>query len=180
MTCACPGECAPQHKSSPGVIEHDELILFVLVNPTTYKNGDLSAGCFSDSQLKKGVQSVCRIRHTTAEEIDRCVVAHLIKKEGRELHGSAAATAGEIRAIRGPGGGQAFCVVDDPLHDEYNDPSRPDVKFEVFLAHAHLGFSAKTLSDESWNKNTRVALMATLASTFKTRGCPIPIANWYA
>ncbi|WP_417218997.1 hypothetical protein [Achromobacter spanius] len=180
MSCACPGECSPQHGSSPGVVDNDELILLVLVNPITYKDGDLSSSSFSASQLKKGIQSVCRVRHSTAEQVDRCVVTPLMKKSGRTFHGSAAASAGDIRAIQGADGEQAFCVVDDPIHEDYVVENRPEVKPEVFLGHAHIGFSTATQNETFWRKNNKLALMATLALKFKGRGCPLPIEHWYA
>lgn len=180
MTCACPDECSPRHESSPGVVDDQELILLVLVDPTTYKDGDLSASCFSSTQLKNGVQSVSRVQYSSADEIQRCVVQPLMSKGHKTLYGSAATTAKEIREIVGSGGEQVYCVVDDPIHADYADPKRPDLKFEVFPAHAHLGFSALTRVNDFWQqRNNKMAMMSTLADTFKRRGCPVPIESWF-
>lgn len=180
MSCACPLEEQPQHESSPGVVQDDEHVLYVLVDPLHTKDGDLSGAMFRGSQLKAGELSVCRVRYATPELINDCVVTPLLSKEGRTFVGSLVAVAGEIRSITNEEGQQLYCVVDDPIHQDYKTPSRPSLKFPINHSHAHVGYSCITKVKNFWNNlNTEAAARENLAAVFKRLGGPQSVDYWF-
>jgi hypothetical protein len=159
-----PTECAKEKRrqsaASPSTVKNREKIVYVLVDPDHWQEGELQPQAFSKSQLAKGQLSVCRPLYCTKEEVLSQVVSPLIsKKPFRRLVGCLEASVAQVRGIllEDPPK-RAICVVDDGL--------------PLYPAHAVLGFSEITFTSRFWEKNCRIAIRSNLALAFGVQGGP--------
>jgi hypothetical protein len=160
MTADCPKELEQQ---SPhhcyGTVQDDEPIVYVLVEPDHYRDGDLQKNAFSHRSLKTGELSVCRARYSSRRELQHEVVDKLLQGEPpqggrRRFVGLFQAMCWEIRriSVEYPKQNRAICVIDD------GQPS--------FQAHAHLSYSSFAREKNYWEKNNRQAVRANLIEAF--------------
>jgi hypothetical protein len=159
MNVDCPKELAQQ---SPhhlyGTVQDDEPIVYVLVDPDHYKNGELQKAAFSQTRLKEGTLSVCRAQHSSRIEIQREIIDKLLKGTPapgrRKFVGLFRAICRDIRSItlEYPRRNRAICVIDD---------GQPNYK-----AHAHLSYSAIAGEKDYWARNSRQAVRANLIDAF--------------
>lgn len=165
----CLKEQAKQSPYSPCPVTDDETIVYVLLDPTQWKDGQLTASAFSKSSLKKGDLSVCRARYSSANEAEqKIVMPQLQRHPDWMLVGALHATCRDIRAIQAVDPPvRAFCVIDDGLPD--------------YPAHAHLGFSEATTAKGFWgNRNVREAIRANLVDVFRRNGGPHTLEECFA
>jgi hypothetical protein len=156
--CECPKESVTQSPLSPGLVANDEPIAFGLIEPLSFKDGEVIV---SHSQLRSGSLSICRAQYITAEQAREKIVDDLIAKDSTRLdRGHCWAPCHAIRAItlidpktREDTGVGAFCVIDDAL--------------PKYDAHAHIGYSEP---QEDRLRNSRQAARAQLADVIKVNG----------
>lgn len=144
---------------SPDIVNDNEVIGYVLINPDHWEDGVLSSAAFSKSKLKAGSLSVSRIDHTSAEDIQNNIIKPYIQKNPqRAFVGILVARCSKIRALKAvyPQNSRAICVIDD---GNENDP-----------AHAHLSFSDHSKENGYWNRNDRMTIRASLKEVFQKRG----------
>lgn len=121
----CEAELVQQSEHSPGVVQDDENIAYVLVDPDLWASGTLAAAAFSKSKLSDGM-SVYRPRHCTAEEaVDHIVKPQLHRNPMRALAGCLVASTRNIRALQEKNR-RAVCVLDD---GEQQFPAHAILKF---------------------------------------------------
>ncbi len=65
LGCEC--EETQQSDHSPGVVEHEEPIVFVLTDPLTIEHGSVKN--FSNSELKEKRLSICRSKHSSGTRL---------------------------------------------------------------------------------------------------------------
>lgn len=152
IRCECPKEAESQSPHSPGIVEDDEPIVYLIVDPLTSENGSVKS--ISKSQLKSGTLSVCRSKYCDADEAKTLMLDPLTSKAGRTFQGAAWASCSQIRSIKlGASNVGAFCVHDDALED--------------YSAHAHLAFS---VPQEEKLRNEREAARGNLKELFLSNG----------
>lgn len=158
----CLREQSRQSQYSPCVVADEEWIVYVLLDPPLWKNGDLVAGAFSKSRLDAGDLSVCRAAYSSAEDAYKNIVEPQLARHQGEwtLVGAFRALCRDIRGLftdHPPV--RVVCVVDDGL--------------EAFPAHAHLAYSDATRAKGFWNnRNQRQAVRANLIQVFRANGGP--------
>jgi hypothetical protein len=141
----CKEEEISQSEFSPGIVEDYEKILYVLIDPLQYQNGEIKPTAFSKSKLQVGKLSVVRVDHSSTNEVKSKVIEPQLEKgaqkgENRQFVGCLTAIARSIREVD-------ISIIDQALSD--------------FPAHAHLKFSA-AISD----KNQQVAARQNLILVF--------------
>ena len=154
----CPKELESQHHASPGVVEDDEVIIYVLIDPDLYENGSLKKSAFSKSTLKKKELSVCRGHHSAAAEAkEKIFEPQAIKQPERKLIGAYNTVCSSIRGLLiCDTESRAICVIDDASDD--------------FVGHAHLGFSDAFFNEELNLRNHFVATRSNLVRIFEQNG----------
>lgn len=167
MTCACRKELSQQKAASPGTVQLDETIVYVLIDPLQVRDGEVQKSAFSHSSLRNGDLSVCRANHSSAQDIHKHVVGPILARDkSRRLVGALRALCSAIRNLRiGEPPEQAICVIDDGYDD--------------FPAHAHLAYSEVTKAEGFWERyrNARQALRGNLLLAFNADGGPRNLAE---
>jgi hypothetical protein len=157
MNVDCPRETIQQ---SPhhfyGTVRDDEPIVYVLVEPDHFRNGELQNAAFSHTKLKSGTLSVCRAAFSSHAEVQREVIDKLLTSSGgsRRFVGLFRAICRDIRdiALVYPKLSRAVCVIDD---------GQPN-----YRAHAHLSYSAFAEEKDYWVRNSRQAVRANVIAAF--------------
>ena len=160
--CGCTEEEVQQSQHSPGTVEDDEPLAFVVdvdFDELTFKS-------FPNGKLKAGTFSVCRTTHCSFQEMTNAVVGSETAPK-ITYKGYLWALARDIRAIVAkrntsrdktpdltPKKAGAFCVIDD---------GEPD-----YIAHACLKYSKPTSS--FWVLHETVAARGDLLIAFQARG----------
>lgn len=148
----CPNELRKQKDESPCIVDNEEPIIYVILDPDHYKNGILTNAAFSKSKLKEGSLSVSRANYTTADQLKKSVIdPQLIRNKERKFIGVIRATCNDIRSIRMSNENtRAICVIDNGTEND--------------TAHAHLSFSEKAKISP---KNEQQAIRGNLILTFQ-------------
>ncbi len=121
---------------------------------------------FQKQGLKAVPYSVARGNHSTVAEINSHVVHPQLAKPGRRLVGSCKTQCSIIRSILGDQeSARLFCDIDDGLDD--------------YPAHAVIGFSDHTKSDNFWSRNQRTAAIANLSLAFERNGV-LPLTECFS
>ena len=164
--CACPKELKQQSVYSPDVVHDNEAILYVLLDPIQWKDGQLTYGAFSKSKLKDGSLSVSRAQYSSEDMLqERVIQPQLNRNKKRKLIGVLRALCEEIRRITGDNTPcRIFCVNDDGTENDQ--------------AHAVIAYSELTKEEGFWQKNNREAIRANLIEAF--RGNPMSLADAFA
>ncbi len=149
----CPNELRKQKDESPCIVDNEEPIIYVILDPDHYKNGILTHAAFSKSKLKEGSLSVSRANYTTADQIKKSVIdPQLIRNKERKFVGVIKATCRDIRSIKmNNETTRAICVIDDGTEND--------------SAHAHLSFSEKA---KIASKNEQQSIRGNLMLMFQT------------
>jgi len=162
----CPKERFKQKDISPGIVGDGESIVLIIIDPLQWQNGKLIPAAFSKTRLKSCSLSVARGNHSTLAEINSHVVHPQLAKPGRRLVGSCKTQCSIIRSIIGDqDSARLFCVIDDGLDD--------------YPAHAVIGFSDHTKSDNFWSRNQRTAAIANLSLAFERNGI-LPLTECFS
>lgn len=164
--CACPKECSQQQPHSPGVVRADEPIIYILLQPDHWAEGELTAAAFAKSRLSSGTLSVCRAAHCTAAEAHASIVKPQLQRDSRRvLVGALRARCSDIRDISVEAH-RAVCVIDDGQAD--------------FPAHAVLAYSEATKQEKFWDRNQRSAVRAELTRVFGLPPGPLSLEECWA
>lgn len=164
MSADCPKECVQQKPDSPGPVGSSEVLIYIILDPDQWEDGQLSTAAFEHERLRKpddGI-SVQRAAYSSPELVTRNVVGPQLakkppKKQERTFVGAIFARCADIRELRldTQEKQRAICVIDDGTHD---DP-----------AHALLSYSesAKALTKGEEGRSQKLAIRRNLISKFR-------------
>lgn len=167
MSTPCPREATQQSEWSPSVVNDDEDVVLVLLDPDQWQEGALTQSAFPMDRLKTGTVSLVRREHSSSNEVQEQVVTpQLTRNPNRKLVGGLAVVCSEVRALlTNADQVKALCVVDDGRED--------------FRAHSVMGFSEATKIEKFWSRNARAAVRGNLMTLFENSGAPLSLADCF-
>ncbi len=168
----CPCE-KTEKEGSPGLIELDEQILWVVLNPENSRAKKFGVTKFTKKKLKSSSLSVVRKQHSSAVQIQEKVITPrtALDEEGnpkQEYDGIVWAVAGDIRGITDHNTNERLiCIFDSPI-----------VGFE---SHAMMRYSDATKRDGYWaeKKNDAAAVAGNLHLAFTKNGGPFSLDDCF-
>ena len=167
----CPEESTSKD-GSPGLVQGQELIVWLLFDPDNFENGKLTPSAVSKLKKRDGA-STARRDHVTAADAQKHIVdSRLSKNATLSFVGAVMAQADEIRSCGSTlKVTRLFCV--------YDDPDLPNIP-----GHSTIRFSDLTRDGKFWDpkkgKNNASAVLGDLLLLFEKRGSPLTLAQAFA
>lgn len=161
---ACARELSKQKELSPCVVDDDEDVVYVLINPDYWDGLDLKAAAFSKTKLRGHDLSICRARYTSVERARSKIVEPYIESiQTRKEAGGLRAVCADLRQVRHDDvpDKRLVCVLDDGL--------------EGFEGHAVIGFACAVGDSSFWTRSRQVAVRQDIVKQFSKNGIPLPL-----
>ncbi|WP_146129317.1 hypothetical protein [Burkholderia gladioli] len=154
-------------KVTPGEVKDKEDILLAVIEPNNWSNGTFSKQGFQRKHLKDRSLSVARQPYSSPSRFKFFVLDIIFLRPGKIDRGVARFNTQSLRKLSNNDGENQFVILDAPL----------PIKNKIDFAHAHIGFSDKTIEK---GNSEQLAAALNLRELVENSGEPKNVTEQFA